>query len=781
MNLTARRVLFFGFAAGLMMAGGRLWAQTAEQSQLDFANGLFGRGYYEDAATEYRAYLDDYPVGEREETALYRLGESLYAQKKFTEALEVFGQVRKRFPSSNYLTRSQLREGVSLYRLGKLELALSVLNDVVGREADAEIKGEALYYLGKLYTDTRDWPSAIQAYERLSKEATISSYAPFGEYQLAVVYVGQGKLEAAAVMFMSIGDDGGANAALQMDSLYRAGEAYDQLGWHDAAILSYQKLKERFPESDYARKADYGLSWSLYRAGDYDGAIGAIDAFMKRYPESRLKSGLEYLKGNCFLKQEDYAKAEALYQQVIDGYANTPYARQAQYKMAVSLMAHDADVEAKGLLESLTREGAENSMSGDAVFLLATLYMDSKEYGEAALQFLRVVEQYPKSEFQVDSLYKLGECYALSENLGKSAETFEEFARVHKDHPLALEAVFHSADAYFQRGDYQQALVRFEHVAGDATGSRFGEEALYRMAISYHNLSNFEAVADAFRGLLAAFPSSRHAAEAHYRIGDFLLYDKENAVDAVEHFKKVRGLPENAYLGRALKGVAVAHFSMKDFDGAVGVFYRVVMEHPDVSLRPDTYEWVGQHLYDREEWKQSADVFTALLERTLNYPRPERIYLKLGETYSAMKRIDAALEAYGWIQENAPKTPSAHESTFRIAALYEEQGRAGEAMTLYERAATAAMNDTAARARFRLGELYEGKKEYAVAAKNYMRVAILFLHPTLSPESMWRAGQCFEKGANPESAIKIYSDILREYPDSEQAESAKARLAELSA
>lgn len=781
MNRLADRMIRFGVAASLLIAAGTVSAQTAGQSQLDFANGLFGRGYYEDAAAEYRAYLNDYTDGKQRETASYRLGESLYAEKKYTEALEAFQQIAKLFPSSTYTSRSQLREGVSLYRLGELKQALPVLINVVSREGDVEIKGEALYYLGKLYTDTKDWASAVTAYERLSKETKSSSYAPFGEYQLAVVYVGQGKLEPAAVMFMSIGDDSKANPGLQMDSLYRAGEAYDQLGWHEAAVQSYQKLKERFPDSDYARKADYGLSWSLYRSQKYDAAILAIDAFMKQYPKSPLKGGLEYLKGNCYLKQKDYGKAEALYQQVTNRYPDTPYARQAQYKMAVSLMAHDSNDEAKRLLVPLSNGDSGSSMSGDATFLLATLHMDAKEYAEAALQFLRVVEKYPKSEFQVDSLYKLGECYALAGSLSRSAETFEQFARIHKDHPLALEAVFHSADAYFQQGIYEQALVRFEHVAGDASNSRFREEALYRMAISYHNLSNFKAGADAFKSLLTAYPSSRYAAEAHYRIGDFLLYESKNAVDAVEHFKKVGGLEANAYVGRALKGIAVAHFSMKDFDGAVGMFYRVITDHPGLSLQADTYEWVGQHLFDREEWKQSADVFRALVERTLNYPNPERIYLKLGETYSAMKKVEAALDAYKWIQENALQTPSAHESTFRIAALYEEQGKIAEAMTLYERAATAAMNDTAARARFHLGELYEGKKEYDTAAKNYMRVAILFLHPTLSSESMWRAGQCFEKGENQESAIKIYSDILAEYPDSKEAESAKARLAELKA
>ena len=174
-------------------------------------------------------------------------------------------------------------------------------------------------------------------------------------------------------------------------------------------------------------------------------------------------------------------------------------------------------------------------------------------------------------------------------------------------------------------------------------------------------------------------------------------------------------------------------------------------------------------------------MFTALLARVENYSNPERIYLKLGEAYTALQDLDAALNAYNWIQTNAAQTPAAHEALYRMAGVLEKQGKEDEAIALYDKAATAAMNDTAAQARFRLGELYEKREEYDTAAKNYMRVAILFLHPTLSPESMWRAGQCFEKSDNRDSAVKTYSDILSEYPESTQAESARERLANLKA
>lgn len=755
-------------------------AQTPEQSQFDFANGLFGRGFYSDAATEYQTYLKEYPEGAAQEAAFYRLGESYYAQKEYTRALEVFGKLAKQFPQSTFLPRLQLREGVALYRLKKFDLAKEKLLAVAKASSTPQSKGEALYYLGKLYTDTKDWPAAIHAYERLLKEATGSTYATFGRYQLAVVHMAQRQYEPAALMFSAIADDPVVKDPLKMESLYRAAEAYDTLGWHESAIKSYRALTDRFPDSAYARKAGYGLSWSLYRDKKYDDSIAYIDGFMKEHPDSPLASGLNYLKGNCLLKKKQHPEAEKLFRQVMTQSANTPYAQQAQYKLAVSLIEHKAIDEAKKELQELLVVEKPTPLIGDAAFLLGTVQMSAKRYSEAALHFLRVVEQFPKSEFAVESLYKVGECYALSGELAKSATIFESFARKYKKSPLALEAVFNSADAYFQLGDYQQALIRYQHVVSDTTSTAFREEALYRVSISYYNLKNIQESAATFTTLLNDFPSTPYAAEAHYRIGDYQLYEANTPVKAIENFKHVvNTLPQGPFTGRALKGVAVSHFEMKDFEGSVAMFYRVITEYPDLSLRASTYEWVGQQLYEAQQWKETATTFLALLKAIPNFSHSDRIHLKLGEAYLALEQPADALKAYAWVLEHAPQSITAHEAMFKTAQVYEVQNKTDEAVAMYERAATAAMNDTAARSRFRLGQLFEKEKNYEAASKNYLRVAILFLHPTLSPESLFRAGQCFEKDNNADSALKTYRDILKEYPDSEQAPKAQERLATL--
>jgi TolA-binding protein len=60
-----------------------------------------------------------------------------------------------------------------------------------------------------------------------------------------------------------------------------------------------------------------------------------------------------------------------------------------------------------------------------------------------------------------------------------------------------------------------------------------------------------------------------------------------------------------------------------------------------------------------------------------------------------------------------------------------------------------------------------------------MWVALVFLDPKRAPESWWRAGQCFEKAGNLDSAKDAYRNLAKDYPDSEEASKAKQRLSEL--
>ncbi|MCK5862751.1 MAG: tetratricopeptide repeat protein, partial [Candidatus Hydrogenedentes bacterium] len=95
---------------------------------------------------------------------------------------------------------------------------------------------------------------------------------------------------------------------------------------------------------------------------------------------------------------------------------------------------------------------------------------------------------------------------------------------------------------------------------------------------------------------------------------------------------------------------------------------------------------------------------------------------------------------------------------------------------LFETVANLNGGDVSARARFHLAAVQESQGNHESAARNYMRLAILYAHETLSPEALWRAGNCYQTLGNRDQAASVYKELLADYPDSSFAEQAQGAL-----
>ncbi|HOE66512.1 MAG TPA: tetratricopeptide repeat protein [Candidatus Hydrogenedentes bacterium] len=751
---------------------------TPEQSQFDFANGLFVRALYPEAAEEYQNYLKRYPEGPHALAALYRLAEAEYAAKRDEAALAAFQRFLAKKPERQLEERATLRKGELLYRLKRLDEAAPILEAMIAPDVSAEVRAGAFYHLGKLRYDQGDYPAAQTAFKRVVDELGASPQAPFAHYQLGFVYLAQRQGQDAAVAFMAVASAPGVPDALRTEARFRAAEAYDAIGWHEQAVSAYEAIGKEDPHSPYAERAAHGVAWGLFHARKYPEAARAATEFLTAYAASPLAPGIQYLHANCLQEQKQYDEALAIYRAIREKTPASEYAARAQYKAAWTLHLQGKPEEAKAEIIRFLDANKDSPLAGDASFLLGLLLAGAGENEPAYQQFHAVVEKYPQSEFAADALYKAGECLGQLGRSQEAAAVFETFARDYPDNPLATQAILRVGDAHFFAASFEQAVTKYKTILDAKPDPAIEQETLYRLGIAYHNMQRFAESVQTFQTLADKYPAAPHVAEAHLRRGDFLLREGKDPVKAIEAYQaSLAAAPEGPYAGQALKGLALARYETKDVDGAADLFVKVITEHPDVPLHETSYAWVGQRLFDQQKWDLAIRVLEALLTTVKNYPDPGRIRFKIAECHENAGRNDEAIALFRAIIETVPQSASAIEARYRMAQLHEKQKKMDKAIALYEDAANVNTGDTAARARFRLGELAEADANFEAAARHYMRVAVLFLHEQLSPESLWRAGQCYERVNRADQAKKAYQELLTEYPQSGQAAQAQQRLA----
>jgi TolA-binding protein len=753
--------------------------ETQDQAQIDFANGLFQRGFFKEAQDEYRTYIEKFPQGQQLKTAYYRMGESAYSIKDYPSALDALDHALALETDPDIRRQATLSKGEVLYFLKRPEDAILVLEPLSGEGVPQDSRARALYYLGKIHSEMNNTDAALKAFTTLVEAAPESPLLPFARFQLAFVHLARGEFENAAVEFSAVASSN-ADESLRVESCFRAAETYDKIGWFSASVGAYEQLKKDFPNSPNVQKAEYGLAWALYHAGKFPEATEAAKAFLDKRPEAPETVGAKYLMGNCLQQQHRYEEAIAVYNEIRTKNVDSEFASRSRYKLAWCLYLNGKLDEAKTEINAYLQGPSDPKTTGDASFLLGSILVAKGEIENAYEEFRLVAEKYPDGEFGPEALFKAGECLAQLGRSDEAAKAFENFANRYPDNTLAEQAILRVGDAAFLKSSFEGAVEKYKKILEAPADPSIEQDTLYRLAVTQHNMKNYEESSKTFQALVDKFPAGPHTAEAHMRIGDFLLRESKDPVKAIESFNASLAIDSKGdFAGRSLTGVALARYEMKDLDAAADVFLRLMKEFPSATLNEDTYAWVGQRMFDAKRWDDAAAAFDALLKAKPNYPNPERVRLKIAECAESAERIPDAMAAYQTVVDAAPASAAAMDAKYRMAKLCEGQNKPEDAFKLYEEAANANTGDTAARARFRLGELYEAKNEFDAAARSYMRVAILFMHEELSPESLLRAGQCFEKAGSREQAKKSYEELINDFGKSEQAEKAKAALAQL--
>ena len=79
-------------------------------------------------------------------------------------------------------------------------------------------------------------------------------------------------------------------------------------------------------------------------------------------------------------------------------------------------------------------------------------------------------------------------------------------------------------------------------------------------------------------------------------------------------------------------------------------------------------------------------------------------------------------------------------------------------------------------AQWMIGETYFHQKQHDKAIRAYLRVEILYQYPRWQALGLLQAGKCYEmKGSWPE-AVRLYARVLKEFPQSDEANQAANRM-----
>lgn len=336
--------------------------------------------------------------GEIRAQAQYRIGECWWEMEDYKQALEAFKKVKKMGPAKELGFQSEFKAGECYLESGQPQEALKVFA-VLSREgryyrhlpqvrleiAECELKlghtkeaikeyelvseespkteesAQALYGLGVVYeNELKDLKKATEFYEKSAEEMPKSEVAKKAQEKSANIV----KLEEYKSQLS------GEEAEKSVKTLFLLAEMYLlELNEQDSALSAYRSVIEHFPETSYAPRSAYVISWIW-----------------------------DKVKG-------DSLQAEKAYERIIEDYPQTPYAQKAR--------------------EWLGLPPVEEKDPAKELFMRGEIHLLQGEVDSALTYYQKTANDYPQSRFAPKAIYAMGWIYENREDsLRLAKETY---------------------------------------------------------------------------------------------------------------------------------------------------------------------------------------------------------------------------------------------------------------------------------------------------------------------------------------------------------------------
>jgi TolA-binding protein len=284
-----------------------------------------------------------------------------------------------------------------------------------------------------------------------------------------------------------------------------------------------------------------------------------------------------------------------------------------------------------------------------------------------------------------------------------------------------------------------------------------------------------------YQTLIAAYPDVNINADARFELAELLsdrgehdaaikllgeALDKEPSAELTD---KVRVRLGNAFLEKGDAKKAIAQFT-------------------PIAANPKSAQWAQANYRLGETHLRLANPGEAVKQLALfrdkgelqNVPNvTDRALLRLGYALAQLKQWEPSRQAYEQVVGRFGSGPWGNEARYGMGWTCQNMGRYDEAVNWYTQVIANTATELAARAQMNIGLCRLAQKRYPEASTALLVVPFTYDYPDLSALSLVEAARAFAEDKQKEQAARLLERVLRDHPDTEHAEVAKKRLAEL--
>ncbi|MEO2024602.1 MAG: tetratricopeptide repeat protein [Fuerstiella sp.] len=787
--------------------------ELADVAMLRHARCLYEQGQFDDAAKLYWNVPREFKNTKHYDAAVLAGAKCYFLEDKFEVARTGLERLADRdvpeaAEATQWLARTHLKEGnASRAR----EIAERGLRKFRGDDYRPELE---LVHIDALYEIPDQKKQTVKLYASFAKRNGRHELASQAQYMAALAALTVHDYAAAARHSTKFLSDYPSDK-LKPDVMFLSAESQLLLGRHDDAQRQYREFLQLAPNHDNAQQAQLRRGVALYMADQYAQAVEWLQPLVSQFSDRSLRSEALSLIGRSQLAQEDFARAKDSLLNAI----RTDPGRQQHDETLLSL----ADVyrqlgetaAAEQQWQRVLTQHPNSSLVAEATFRLGEMAFAAERYNDAVKQYAAVTRAWPDSEFAAHSQYGLGWTLFTIGEYQKASVAMTELLDRHQTSTVGSKGLYVRAMAAYQLGEYPAAIKDVQSFLATKPSSDAALDAQYVMGLAQAGLRQFEAATKTYATILtnannypaadkvayelgwawielgktdeavAVFhrlakdwPRSPLAAESLFRVGE-AYYDAGNFAEAAAAYQDSAQHATSAEIGeKSMHKLGWSYLKAEDIAAAGEAFTDQLAKHPGGELAGDARFLIGECNFRRKDWSAAKAAYEkVIVSRDSNYLALATFHA--GECAASLEDWSSSRRLHEKVLAEFADFEMRPEARYGLAWALQNEGQLDKAIASYEQVTEESDTETAANARFMIGECCFAQKKHKDATKHFLKTVFLYNHPEWSPMAYFEAGRCFEVLRDTSQARNCYEQVIAKYPKHTKVKDAQRRLSEL--
>ncbi|MCH2182354.1 MAG: tetratricopeptide repeat protein [Mariniblastus sp.] len=605
---------------------------------------------------------------------------------------------------------------------------------------------------GRIYYEQEDYDRTVQTFKSLLRRSN-ESPGEFSRknrnvwnYFVGLGLVGKKEYETAIEILESVQLDP-TNPDLQSALAIARATALVGLDRSDESIYHLQKYLELQPTGVHALRSRADLAVALTQGGKWKQANRAASDLVQNHVDEEITWATLYYMAETALNQQQLELAQSWFSLLSKRGSSPEYREHGDNGLFWVASQQNRPHLAGALFERMRENYPASPRTCEAAMIHGKQLEEGREYTQAVEVYQFVHEGFPGTPLaamaivrHAYNLHKIGG----EENLEAAHEILQDYVEQPGQQGAVDEATYMLAWICLDRELKTESLAWFEKLIEQYPESPFWVDSAYRVSTVMVEQEKYPVAVELLsraseRELKPAVMSS-----VLYLQGQIAAKQKEwsQVTASMEQLLTIAADPKVTV--KARYWLAESLYRQEKYDVAETIFQELCADEQlgDPSLRPWIQLRLAQCLVHLEHWSQVLKIANRCLQEESDFEAIYEFEFLAGRALSALGKLDDARTSFEKVVQS-------------------ERGKTTE---------------TAAIAQWRIGETYFHQQDYKQAIAAYYRVDSLYGYDRWRAAALIQAGKCQEHLGNWKHAVKLYQQLIKDFPQSEFRVDAETRL-----